>query len=273
MTAEIDLPALAREIKSAQDASTQIAPHSARSGGLDMASAYEIARINHQQRLLEGRRALGRKIGFTNAAIWPVFGVNEPIWGHMYDSTVVYLDEGHGTCRIGRFTEPKVEPEIIFHLCKAPPSGADLPTLLGCIDWVAHGFEIVQSHYPGWKFKAADTVADGALHAALLIGRKCTVASLGAGLMGALKDFSITLSRNGQTEESGQGSAVLGHPLAALAHLLKVLATQPKQAPLLAGEIITTGTLTQARDVRAGETWSTALAGIALPGLNVQFTA
>ena len=137
---------------------------------------------------------------------------------------------------------------------------------------MAHGFEIVQSHYPLWKFKAADTIADGALHAALLVGPKCAVETLGAGLIDALKDFSITLSRNGQLEESGQGSAVLGHPLAALAHLLQVLATQPKQPPLQAGETVTTGTLTQARDVRAGETWSTALAGIALPGLSVQFT-
>ena len=272
MNATLNLQALAAEIKSAQDASTQIEPFSARPAGLDMASGYEISRVNHQQRLQEGRRAMGRKIGFTNAALWPVFGVREPIWGHMYDSTVVHLEQGRGICRIGRFTEPKIEPEIVFHLSKTPPQDADLPALLACIDWVAHGFEIVQSRYPGWKFKAADTVADGALHAALLVGPKCAVETFGAGLIDALKDFSITLSRNGQLEENGQGSAVLGHPLAALAHLLQVLATQPKQQPLQAGETVTTGTLTQARDVRPGETWSTTLQGIALPGLNVQFT-
>ena len=272
MTNALDLPALAREIKSAHDASTQIEPLSARAGGLDMAGAYEIARIVHQQRLQEGRRAVGRKIGFTNAALWPVYGVHEPIWGPMYDSSVVYLDEGRGRCGLGRFTEPKIEPEIVFHLSKTPPQDADLQTLLGCIDWVAHGFEIVQSRYPLWKFKAADTVADGALHAALLVGPRCAVASLGAGLIDALKDFTITLSRNGQLEESGQGSAVLGHPLAALAHLLQVLTTQPMQPALQAGETVTTGTLTQARDVRAGETWSTVLEGINLPGLSVAFS-
>ena len=272
MNATLNLQALAAEIKSAQDASTQIEPFSSRPGGLDMVSGYEIGRVNHQQRLQEGRHALGRKIGFTNSAIWPVFGVNEPIWGHMYDSTVVHFAQGQGSCRIGRFTEPKIEPEIVFHFNKTPPPDADLLTLLASIDWVAHGFEIVQSRYPGWKFKAADTVADGALHAALLVGPQCPVPSLGAGLLDALKDFTITLSRNGQLEESGQGSAVLGHPLAAIAHLMQVLATQPKHPPLQAGEIITTGTLTQARDVRPGETWSTALQGIGLPGLSVQFT-
>ena len=29
--------------------------------------------------------------------------------------------------------------------------------ILGCIDWMAHGFEIVVSVFPGWKFTAADT--------------------------------------------------------------------------------------------------------------------
>ena len=273
MSAALDLPSIAREIKSAQDSSTQIEPFSSRPAGLDMASGYDIGRINHLQRLQEGRRALGRKIGFTNAALWPVFGVNEPIWGHMYDSSIVHLVDGKGSCRIGHFTEPKIEPEIVFHFSKTPAQNDDLQNLLACIDWVAHGFEIVQSRYPGWKFKAPDTVADGALHAALLVGPQCPVTSLGAGLLDALKDFSITLSRNGQLEESGQGVAVLGHPLAAIAHLMRVLATLPKHPPLQAGEIVTTGTLTQARDVRPGETWSTALQGIALPGLSVQFTA
>ena len=30
--------------------------------------------------------------------------------------------------------------------------------LFGCLDWVAPGFEIVQSHQLDWKFEVADTV-------------------------------------------------------------------------------------------------------------------
>jgi hypothetical protein len=29
---------------------------------------------------------------------------------------------------------------------------------------VAHGYEIVHTHFPGWKFSAAQAVADGGLH-------------------------------------------------------------------------------------------------------------
>ncbi len=268
---DVALASLAREIRAAQDEARQLEPISARPGGLLVPDAYAIARLNHLERLREGRVALGRKIGFTNAALWPVFGVLEPIWGHMYDSTVVHLDQGKGICRIARLTEPKIEPEIVFHFARTPPQGADLPALLACVDWVAHGFEIVQSHYPGWKFQAADTIADGALHAALLIGPQHAVDKLGANLIDALKAFTITLSCNDKQEETGQGANVLGHPLAAIAHLIDVLANQPDHPPLQAGEIVTTGTLTQARDVRAGETWSTALQGIALPGLSVEF--
>jgi 2-keto-4-pentenoate hydratase len=266
------LAAIAREVKVAQDQARQIDPISARPGGLDLPGAYEIARIVHQARLAEGRVARGRKIGFTNADLWPVYGVREPIWGPMYDNTVMELANGLGTCRIGRFTEPRIEPEIAFHFSKMPPRGADLPGLLDCIDWVAHGFEIVQSRYPGWKFQAADTIADGALHAALLLGPRQAVDQLGAGLIEALKAFSITLLCDGQPVETGSGAKVLGHPLAAVAHLIEVLASQPKHPPLQAGEIVTTGTLTQARVVRAGEVWSTTLQGIALPGLAVVFT-
>jgi 2-oxo-3-hexenedioate decarboxylase len=35
----------------------------------------------------------------------------------------------------------------------------DDAVLLTCIEWVALGFEIVQSIFPAWKFSPADTVA------------------------------------------------------------------------------------------------------------------
>ncbi len=46
--------------------------------------------------------------------------------------------------------------------------------------------------------------------------------------------------------ERGQGSNVLGGPLSALRHLVELLARDPHNPPLQAGEIITTGTLTRA---------------------------
>jgi 2-oxo-3-hexenedioate decarboxylase len=71
--------------------------------------------------------------------------------------------------------------------------------------------------------------------------------------------------------DSGRGSNVLGSPLAAIAHLVSVLAAQPRHAPLAAGEIVTTGTVTAAHSVRPGEIWQTEVRGIALPRFAVEF--
>jgi 2-keto-4-pentenoate hydratase len=70
---------------------------------------------------------------------------------------------------------------------------------------------------------------------------------------------------------AGFGSDVLDSPVHALWHLHQLLNAQQQFAPLQAGEIVTTGTWTDAYPVQAGQTWVTAFSGIALPGLTVSF--
>jgi 2-keto-4-pentenoate hydratase len=136
---------------------------------------------------------------------------------------------------------------------------------------VAHGFELVQSIFPGWVFTAADTVAAYGLHGALLVGQRVPVAREPARWKTTLPAFGIELSRDGVPMEKGSGAHVLDGPVAALRHLVSVLEAAPEQKPLGAGEIVTTGTLTRALPVRAGQRWSTHLEGIELPGASVQF--
>ena len=50
-----------------------------------------------------------------------------------------------------------------------------------------------------------------------------------------------------------------------------MLACDQVNAPLAAGEIVTTGTLTRALPVSGGETWTTELTGVALNGICVRF--
>lgn len=269
----LDVNAIAREVKRAQDRVEPLEVLTANFPELDVPAAYAVARRVSDARRAEGFVAVGRKIGFTNSSIWPEYGVYEPIWGHMYDRTVVRLGGGEARCSLRAFAEPRIEPEIAFGLRSAPAPQADPAGLLESIEWVAHGFEIVQSHFPGWKFRVADTVADGGLHGTLLLGRPCALSELGSGLADSLRSFSVALSCDGVVKEVGRGSNVLGSPLAALAHLVSVLASRPESEPLRAGEIVTTGTLTAAYPVDAGEVWQTEMRGIALPGLKVAFTA
>ena len=269
MLSEHELDAIARRIKAAQDEIRQIEPITRAENDFDLSDAYAVADRIHRARCSAGAVPLGRKIGFTNSNIWPTYGVSAPIWGYLYDTTVVHAREGCAVCGLASFTEPKIEPEIVLHFSKAPPAGGDLLAILDCVDWAAHAFEIVQSHYPGWKFRAADTVADSALHGALVVGEPLLVDELGVNPIETLESCSVDLSSGGEVLESGRGSNVLGGPLQAVAHLIAALAEQPHYPPLRAGEMVTTGTLTAARTVQPGERWTTGFAGIPLRGLSV----
>lgn len=264
-----DVEALAREIKSAQDTAQAIAPVTSHAADFDVPTAYRVAAAIHRQRVADGARAVGRKIGFTNARVQAQYGVHAPIWGHVYDRTLAYLSPG-ATFAIGRLSIPRIEPEIAVHFRDAPPADGSLDEILASIDWIAHGLEIVQSPYPEWKFQAADAVAASSMHAALLLGEPRPVAGLGTDVIGALERFSLLLSCDGQLRDSGTGTNVLGHPLAPIAHLAKVLKAQSDSVK--AGEVITTGSITAALLIKPGETWTTEISGIALPGMKVRFT-
>lgn len=265
------LIAIAQQIKTAQDETRQIVPLTSQFADFDLASAYAVAELVHRKRVQEGAVPVGRKIGFTNPDMWSLYGVHAPIWAFMYNTTVVAVTGGHTTCSIGRFTEPKIEPEIVFHFRSAPPPGGDPSAILTCVDWVAHGFEIVQSHFPGWKFRAADTIADWALHGTLLVGEPQATDRLGSALAAKLESFSLSLFCGDSLRGVGTGANVLGSPLLAVAHIMGVLQSQTSSMPLQAGEMVTTGTITLAQTVRAGERWKSKVQGIALPGLSVEF--
>lgn len=260
---------IAQEIKIAQDNALALTPFTTRYLDFDMSDAYQVARRVHDLRTNEGSRPVGRKIGFTNPEMWQIFGVQEPVWAYVYDDTVIESADGNVQLDIGRFHSPRIEPEIVVHFRAAPPAGATLDQTLACIDWLAHGIEIVQSHFPDWKFQAADTVADWGLHAALIVGKQLPIAQLTHDLAPSLENFSVDLSCNGKLKETGFGRNVLGSPLAAVKHLLKVLSTQADAEPIQAGELITTGTLTKAYPIAPGETWSTRIEGLPLPGFRI----
>ena len=188
----------------------------------------------------------------------------------MFDSTLFEL--GNGAFDLSPLLEPRIEPEIVFGLASAPAPGMDEAALLGCVEWVAHGFEIVQSVYPGWRFAAPDTVAGLGMHGALGIGpRRPVVDAPPGGWQAALSGFSIALTRDGEVVDRGGGANVLGGPLTPLRHLVEMLEDDPHNPPLAAGEIVTTGTLTGAFPVAPGETWATEIEGLPIAGIELKF--
>jgi 2-keto-4-pentenoate hydratase len=270
-TAQAKIDGVAAEVSAVLGSGRQIAPFSERAAGLTMDEAYRVTALLARTFKGRGETMIGRKIGFTNRTIGPEYGVYAPIWGYVTDRTVHDLATTPALPLAG-FAEPRIEPEIVFGLSRAPTPDMDEAGLAGCIDWVAHGFEIVQSIFPGWKFVAADTVACNGLHGALLIGPRHSFKPRAADWLRELAAFDIKLERNGVLADRGHAANVLDSPFLALRHLIAVLAEDPVNPPLAAGEIVSTGTLTRALPVAPGETWRTRLNGIALDGIELRFS-
>ncbi|MEA2935822.1 MAG: 2-oxo-3-hexenedioate decarboxylase, partial [Variibacter sp.] len=221
------------------------------------------------RREASGDAVVGRKIGFTNHRLWDEYGVRAPIWGFVYAST---LADVSAPLRLDGFAEAKIEPEIMFGIKTTPTPEMNERALVDCIAWVAHGFEIVQSIYPGWIFNAVDTVIANALHGALIVGRRHPLASEPDMWLAALEGFEIELYRDNVLVDSGHATNVLGGPLNALRHLVQLLAEDDANPPLAPGEIISTGTLTRAFPAAPNETWTTRLKGIPLAGAHLRLT-
>jgi 2-oxo-3-hexenedioate decarboxylase len=271
-----DHEAIAAEALAAMDDARQIAPFSARYPGLTLDDAYRISARLCALRMARGERVVGRKIGFTNRTIWAEYAVYAPMWGFVFDTSMRDLPPPRQAAQypvvLAPFAEPRIEPEIVFRLAAAPSPDMDESALFGCIDWVAQGFEIVQSVFPGWKFAPADTVIVNGLHGALLLApRRPAAFGSATDWVSNLAGFRIELLRDGTVVDRGHAANVLEGPLSALRHLVGLLARDPVNSPLATGDIVTTGTLTRAFPILPGESWSTTLHGIELGGWPVWF--
>jgi 2-keto-4-pentenoate hydratase len=245
----------------------QVTSFSARYPDFTLDDAYRVSALANTMRLAKGCKVVGRKIGFTNPRLWDEYGVRAPNWGYIYDRTVHDIST---PLPLAPYAEPKIEPEIMFGLAAAPAPVNDA-ALLACIGWVAHGFEIVHSVFPDWKFSPPDSVVANAMHGALLTGPRHDIGARSAEWLRTLTDFEIELYCNGKLMDRGCGSNVLEGPLSAVWHLVELLARHPDNPALTVGEIVSTGTLTRALPVKAGEVWSTTLKGIPLEGVSLQF--
>jgi 2-oxo-3-hexenedioate decarboxylase len=266
-----DPVAIAHAVQSAFDAGRQIAPFTDADPGFGLAEAGAAALALLRLREERGYRLAGHKLGFTNRTIWPEYGVYAPIWGPIYEETIRPAGEPLG---LAPFLEPRIEPEIVFRFARTPEPGMEPEALLSCVTHAALGFEIVQSAFPGWRFRAPDTVAAAALHGALVHGPFAEIAPAARGRWAEeLADFRVTLVRDGTVADEGRSSNVLGGgPVLALAHLEEVLRALPGAPGIAAGQVFTTGTLTRALPVAAGETWEVRVEGLALGPMALRLT-
>lgn len=265
------ITATAANLLHAYDYAVPVEPPAQTEAAFDLAAGYAVGAALTAQRRARGERPVGRKLGFTNAKIWAEYGVDAPFWAYVYDSTVHHAPAGTATLTLENRFAPRIEPELVLGLGAAPdPVDLRPEALLRAVAWVALGFEVVDCHFADWRFTLPDAIADFGLHGALVVGPRFAIEPAQATeLLQALAECRVVLQCNGVVTDTGVGANALGSPILALGHLVRTLAEQG-EAPLAAGEVVTTGTLTPAFPIVAGQRWSIDVSGIALAPLEVE---
>jgi 2-keto-4-pentenoate hydratase len=265
---------LVAELLQARDAGRLAANPSHFGVDLTLQQAYQVGHKLHERLVSRGFKPSGRKIGFTNRALWEQFQVSAPIWAHIYEQTVHFAQNGNLRLSLAGMVAARLEPEVVLKLsAPLPPGEPSVDTLADCIEWVAIGFEIVDSHFADWRFTAAEAVADFGVHAGLVVGTPWQVTSENRRhLASTLESLKVTLRGGKDFSAEGAGRNALGNPLLSLAHLGQVLSAQPWAAALGPGEVITTGTLTPLPILKSGESYSVQVEGAPLPPLRLELT-
>jgi len=269
-----EVETLARELLSACEAGAMISIPSSERPGFDLNTAYEVEATLKQFREAAGHRAVGRKVGYANKAMWRVLKLETLVWAHMYDDTVHYSESNSTTLTLAHPRSLKIEPEIVFGM-KQPIVGEspDAAAALASTDWLALGFEIIDCPFPDWKFQPSDFVASFGLHAALVIGERVQVQpDLIATLVDELSRFKVRMSKNGDFVEEGSGRNCLRSPALCLAELSSAIVRRFPTEPLSAGEIVSSGTLTAGHAAAKGDLWTAEIEGLSLPPLTLRLT-
>ena len=284
MSHKKEVETLARELLSAYETGEMVAIPPSGRPGFDLNTAYEVEATLKQFREAAGHRAVGRKVGYANKAMWRVLKLETLVWAHMYDDTVHYSDRNSATLKLTHPRSLKIEPEIVFGL-KQPivtegAAAPDATAALGSTDWLAVGFEIIDCPFPDWQFQPSDFVASFGLHAALVIGERVQVRPDGiAALVDELPRFKVRMScsnksKNGEFVEEGSGRNCLRSPALCLAELSAAIVRRFPNQPLRAGEIVSSGTLTAGHPTDRGDLWTVEVEGLSLslPPLTLRLT-
>lgn len=230
----------ADELAAAESARQPIQPLTERYSDLSLGEAYLIQRRNVERRLARGERVVGHKVGLTAQAMQELFGVHEPDYGHLLDTM---LHEEHEPLDLAGLIDPQIEVEPAFVLGRPLTGpGLGIREVLAATDHIRACFEVIDSRIVDWRIGIADTVADNGSSARVVLGnRRAAPASL------ALENLQTELELDGLVVESGNTSAILGHPANGVAWLANKLAEFSMS--LRAGDIVLPGTCTRCRRI------------------------
>jgi 2-keto-4-pentenoate hydratase len=224
-------------------------------GKYDLATedAYEIQLLQVKRWVAAGARVKGHKVGLTSPAMQRQMNVDQPDYGHLLHW--MFWPE-HEPIPLSGFLQPRVEPETAFVLAKPLRGpGVTVADAIAAVGFVLPALELIDSRITDWKIGLADTIADNASSAGVVLGSdSAALSSVDLRLAGC------NLYKNGELAGTGACGAVLGSPIRALAWLANTVGARGVE--LETGQVILPGSVTASIPVGPGDTVTATFAGL-----------
>jgi 2-oxo-hept-3-ene-1,7-dioate hydratase len=213
----------AADLLQAERTGDQIGLLSLRHPQMGMDDAYEVQNAIYRQKLAEGRKVIGWKIGLTSKAMQYALNIDIPDSGILFDDMAF---ENGGTVPAGRFIQPRIEAEIAF-VMKSAIGGENVSRddIVSATDYVSPAIEILDTRIQrldpetGKARTVFDTISDNAANAGIVLGtERHAIDEFDLRWVGALT------FRNGEIEETGLGAGVLNDPVESVVWLARRMA-------------------------------------------------
>jgi len=199
---------------------------------LTIGQAYRVQEAVVAQRVADGERHVGWKVGCTSRGVQAQFGLTEQINGHLM---APHVHDSGAVLHLGDYVDCAIEPEFVLHMA-TELEGHDLPdaTLRSAIGAVSAGIEVHNYRFFHGCATSQELIASNGIHAAAVVG----------GERAALGDVDLALEgvgvwRNGELVDSGIGAEIMGGPLESLRWLVGHLTDRGRR--LEAGALVIPG--------------------------------
>ena len=244
---------LAADLARAERSREPIAPLTAAHPEIDVVDAYEIQLINIRQRVAEGARILGHKVGLSSLAIQQMMGVDEPDYGHLLDEMQLFQET---PVKASRYLYPRVEVEVAFLLnADLPGASCTEDDVLAATEALIPSIELIDTRITDWQIELCDTIADNASSAGFVLGEgRVSPRNID------VKAIDAVLRCNGEVVAEGRSDAVLGNPVTAVAWLARKV--EGFGVRLRKGDVVLPGSCMRAIDAHAGDNFVADFTGL-----------
>jgi len=128
--------------------------------------AYAIQNEVQQQKMAEGRKLIGHKVGLTSKAMQQSSQINEPDYGHLLDDMMI---ADGAKVPHANYCAPRVEVELAFILGKPLQGpGVGLTDVLRATEYVVPALENVDARVQNPR-KIFDTISDNGAAAGIVV--------------------------------------------------------------------------------------------------------